>query len=107
MKINGVENVVMVYEIYKIQSTKKQLGESASLDQAWFRSYCLCYTLDVVNFINHHHIFTSINFHLYQQQLIKQLEISNSKSVSGFVTLCACSLAFFSSPQQMHICWRR
>ena len=29
MKIDGGENVVMIYEVYKIQSTKRQLDKSA------------------------------------------------------------------------------
>ena len=64
MKIDRVENIVVIYEIYKILSTKKQLSESASLDQAWFWNYHLRYTLDFRNFINYYHIFTSINFYL-------------------------------------------
>ena len=104
IKIDGIENVVVIYEVYKIQSTKRQLSESASLNQARFRCYYLRYTLDFINFINHHYIFTSINFHLYHQQLVKQLEISNSKLASVFITLCAYSLAFFSSSQDMCIC---
>lgn len=29
MKIDGGENMVVIYEVYKIQSTKRELGESA------------------------------------------------------------------------------
>lgn len=38
MKIDRGKNMVVIYEVYKIQSIKRQLGEFASLDQAWFWS---------------------------------------------------------------------